>query len=143
MSRVIGRGRHASETYPESPRAGASTLIEPMIGTQTVATNATLTLGANATGRTIHAFKATVFIPQAAAAGESMVIVLTTAGGLTLDFNFGGFTIDNTTPTGAVNIPVDPSVDIPAGAVIFAVIAYTPGFTPTPLNATVIRVEFV
>lgn len=144
MTRVIGKGRYAGEVYPTSPGAagGSSASNEPMVGEQLVATDATLVLGANATGGTVHASKATVFVPQAAAAGESMVIVLTTAGGLTLDFNFGGFTVDNTTPTGAVDIPVDPSVDIPAGAVILAVIDYTAGGGPTPLNSTVIRVEF-
>ena len=145
MTRTIGRGRYAGEVYPQSPGAsgGSSASNGPMIGSQLIAADATLVLGANATGGTVHASKATVFVPQAAAAGESMVIVLTTAGGLTLDFDFGGFTIDNATPTGAVDIPVDPSVDIPSGAVILAVIDYTAGGGPTPLNSTVIRVEFV
>lgn len=126
--------------YPTSPGVGTGALIEPMIGTQTTAVDAVLTLGANNTDTIQHASKATAFIPVAAAVGESMAIVLVIAGGAVV----GSVTVDDTTPAGAVDIPlISPAVDIPPGAVLLASLDYTAGGGPTPLAAMVIRVDLV
>jgi len=127
-------------TTPENLALSPASLIVPMIGTQTVAASAVLTIGANASAVPQYASKATAFIPQAAAVGESLAITLVIAGGAVI----GSVTVDDTTPAGAVDIPlITPKVPIPSAGVLLADLNYTAGGGPTPLAATVVRVDLI
>jgi hypothetical protein len=127
-------------TTPENLALAPAQLMVPMIGTQTVAASEVLTIGANYSAVNQYGSKATAFIPQAAAVGESLVITLVIATGAVI----GSVTIDNTTPPGAVDIPlITPKVPIPPAGVLLADLNYTSGVGPTPLAATVVRVDLI